>query len=124
MKTKRLLLAVVCLVLFAGTGQTQQTPPNEQEQGEQMPMSLKTPVIQRTLISGNNAMVRSFWEGFGADAWAFEMLRRNRILQKAWDISDEQYQKIVAMTMSKHYSTFQNNCQQQFMQSPVELGLS
>ena len=23
------------------------------------------------------------------------------------------------MTMSKHYSTFQNNCQQQFMQSPV-----
>ena len=73
MKAK-LLIATVLYLLFAFVGLAQQIPPSEQEFHEQMAKRFKSPVGQLSQKAGDIARVRIYWDGPGADRWAYGLL--------------------------------------------------
>jgi len=94
MKTKRLLLAVVCLVLFSvfDRAQAADLPPGFAEMRQY-------PVFQRSVEIGLQAAIRSFWDGSGTNLMALELLQV-RDIRAALDISDEQFQQIQSVPMN------------------------
>jgi len=84
MKTKLVLIAVACLLLFAANGMTQQAPLQEDWR------TLMEQEAQRAMLKNT---IRSFWYGQGAIVMVAPFLHDPDI-RAAWDISDEQFQQI------------------------------
>jgi len=84
MKTKLLLAAVSCLLLCAANGMTQQAPLQEDWK------TLMEQEAQRAMLENT---IRSFWYGQGAIVMVAPFLDDPEI-RAAWDISDEQFQRI------------------------------
>ena len=90
MKTKRLFLALLCVLLLTGMGQTQPADP-PQNVFEQM---LQSPMAQQIQRTGMMSLWRSHWEGHAAESIVSQLLFLPDI-RIIWDISDEQFQQIM-----------------------------
>jgi len=84
MRTRRLLLAVVCLVLFALTTHAQLMNPGQMRE---------SPMGQKVLNGIAKSQIRLSWDGQGANVLFLELLA-DRNSRTALGISDEQWQQI------------------------------
>ena len=88
MKTKRLLLSLSSLLLFAGIGYTQQ----EAQPRVDFAQRMQSPMAQQAMKTQLKSAFRVFWDG-RTSVTAFGLLRDPDI-RAAWDVSDEQHQQI------------------------------
>jgi Spy/CpxP family protein refolding chaperone len=89
MNPKLLLLAVLCLFLFALMGYAQQGAP---QQGDFWKMQT-SPMGQLRTKSMTKAAVRSCWDGWNENLMVVSLLNDPNI-RDAWNISDEQFRQI------------------------------
>ena len=115
---KHLLSSLVCLLLLAGIAPTQPPVPSQEEIQEimrqQMTRYIKSPSGQLSQKAGDTADFRRFWDGSGADIWTRDVFFSSPDVRKAWDISDEQFQKIkdatqITITVGQEDPRFANN---------------
>jgi len=95
MKTKLVLIAVACLLLFAATGQTQQTEQTvatTQEDVAQVPMEDREQLHRQAYLK---KLYRGFWDGQGADFMTL-MVFIDPTIRNAFGISEEQNQQYEA----------------------------
>ena len=88
MKTKSLIFSLLCFFLFSFASHAQQP------MGDGSPTQMfRSPIGQQLMKDGLKSAVRSFWDGQGANMMAMGMLN-DPAMRTAWDVSDEQFQKI------------------------------
>ena len=86
MKTKRLLLALLCLLLLAETGQTTGQ--------DDLFRQWEHPLMQQIVKKQHETAIRSFWDGRGPGIIIMGFLDDPDV-RTALDFSDEQYQRFV-----------------------------
>jgi len=98
----KLLLAIVCLLLFSAVGYAQ--PPTQAEIAERM----QSPARQATTKATAKAMDRSFWNGQGTGLMA-HLVVNDPDIRAAWGITDEQFEQ---------FDNIRGNLVAQMMRSP------
>ena len=86
----KLLLAVACMLLFVALGQAQ--PSLDPEAAARQTMN--SPITQEILKNGARELIRSEWNGKGANLQILGMVLHDPEIRTAFNVSDEQYQQV------------------------------
>jgi len=86
----KLLLAVAYMLLFVALGQAQ--PSLDPEAAARQTMN--SPIAQEILKNGARELIRSEWNGKGANLQILGMVLHDPEIRTAFNVSDEQYQQV------------------------------